>query len=63
MQGYAHEYTLEENGKTVKMEDVDKEKDLGIYVINDMKVARQCKKQLKSHECTENHQETLFQNR
>ena len=37
------EYTLQENGISVKLEVVDYEKDLGIYVTNDMKVARQCK--------------------
>jgi len=37
------EYTLQENFMSVKLEVVDHEKDLGIYVTNDMKVARQCK--------------------
>jgi len=36
------EYTLQEDDKTFKLETVDKEKDLGIYVTNNMKVAMQC---------------------
>jgi len=37
------EYTLQEDDKTFKLESVDKEKDLGIYVTNNMKAATQCK--------------------
>jgi len=34
---------LQEDDKTFKLETVDTEKDLGIYVTNSMKAATQCK--------------------
>jgi len=37
------EYTLQEDDKTFKLESVNKEKDLGIYVTNNMKAATQRK--------------------
>jgi len=37
------EYMIQEDDKTFKLDTVDKEKDLGIYVTNNMKAATQCK--------------------
>jgi len=51
------EYTLQEDDKTFKRETLDKEKNLRIYVTNNMKAATQCKAAAqKSYESTENHQ-------
>ena len=41
------EYTLQEKDQTFKLAEVEEEKDLGIYITNDLKVAKQCKEAAK----------------
>jgi len=41
------EYTLQEKDHTFKLAEVEEEKDLGIYITNDLKVANQCKEAAK----------------
>jgi len=41
------EYTLQEKNHTFKLAEVEEEKDLGIYITNDLKVAKQCKEAAK----------------
>jgi len=41
------EYTLQKKDQTFKQAEVEEEKDLGIYITNDFKIAKQCKEAAK----------------